>query len=189
MNATFSSCAFGSLSRQGVSASTALVKTRNSQVVGTNKCLSLPFRSEASTGAAEGGLWFVPHSSHMLGGCQVNIFWPKCPNASHSWGSGDVCWLVIKRPQWVRESMNFRAGRVFERWPGPTSSFYKQGNWDAERRALPKVKHLVSRGAGSDTFAGSFLPPPSALLVRPDPCSLDIYNRRTPSVHNWRCCT
>lgn len=61
----FPPCAFGSFCWQGVSASSDLVKTWHPQAMGTNTCLSLPFRFEASTGPAGGRLRFVPHRSHI----------------------------------------------------------------------------------------------------------------------------
>lgn len=53
-----------------------------------------------------------------------------------------VCLLVIKRPPWVRESMNFRAGRDLNGDLVQPLHFINKET-DPERRALPKVKHLV----------------------------------------------
>lgn len=160
----FSPCAFGSFCWQGVSASSDLVKTWHPQAAGTNTCLSLPSRFGAIAGPTGGSLWFVPHCSHIPGGCQVNICWPKCPNASHSWGSLRVCLLFIKRPQWVRESMNFRAGRDFNGDLVQPLHFINKET-DPERRVLPKVKHLVLGRAGNETPSrGSFCFPYGSIM-------------------------
>lgn len=141
--------AFGSFCCQGVSASSDLVKTWNPQAVGT-KCLSLPFRSGASAGPTGDHLWFVPHHSHIPGGCQVNKY--LLTKVSQTQVILEVLWkracYLLSAP--VGQRVNeFQSWKGFERWPGPTPSFYKQGNWDPEKGTLPKVTHLVLSRAGS----------------------------------------
>lgn len=108
-----------------------------------------------------------------------------CPNASHS--SLEVCLLFIKRPQWVRESMNFRAGRDFK---GDLVQPLHFINKEIEiQREGPCPRSDTWYVAELETKHQLKLFPPSTAassLIRPDPCSLEIYNLIIPTFCSLR---
>lgn len=171
--------ALGSFCWQGVSASSDLVKTWHPQAVGANKCLSLPFRLGASAGPTGSHLWFVPHCSHIPGGGGMpsKYLLTKVSKRKSFLRFLRVCLLVIKRPPWVRESMNFRAGRDLNGDLVQPLHFINKET-DPERRALPKVKHLVLGESWKRNSEPRLLLLSTAALclIWPDPCLLKIYN-------------
>lgn len=111
-----------------------------------------------------------------------------CFQMRHSWGSLEVCFLFIKCPQWVGESMNFRAGRDFK--------------GDLVQPLHFVIKEIKIQRGGlcprSDTWHVTeletkrqpklFLSTAASLsLIRPASCSIEMYHWIIPNLCSLRC--